>query len=403
MFIRLVRESLLVRWRRKLAAVAAVALGTGAAAGLLALFMGVGDLVSAELRRYGANILVTGPGGTTLPESELPGIKDHFWKHQIAGFAPFLPVETTVNGKTATVVGTRVADLRTVVSGWKIDGDWMRAPGDAMIGASLARDWNARPGDRLRVGDRELLVRGVVSTGGDEERQVLVDLAVAQAIAGKPGRVKHILVSAVVTPEAELARMLHKDDGTVAAVIRQMRIDPTKVRPEVVERFACTPYPTTIALSIEQKIPGARARPIRQATETEGAVLERVRGAFLLLTILAAVAGGLGVLAAMTASVVERRKEIGLLKALGATDGRVAALILVEAAVIGVIGGLLGLVIGFTAARAIGAHVFATPPPIPPALALLTLLVAVAISLTGVAWPLREAVRMEPKRILHEA
>jgi putative ABC transport system permease protein len=132
-------------------------------------------------------------------------------------------------------------------------------------------------------------------------------------------------------------------------------------------------------------------------------VLGRVRGAFLVLAILAAGAGALGVLAAMTSAVIDRRREIGLLKALGATDGGVAALMLTEAAILGVVGGILGFGIGFGAARAIGAAVFASPPPVPPALGLLALLVAVAVALVGTAWPLRAAVRLEPHRVLHEA
>jgi putative ABC transport system permease protein len=404
MFIRLVAESLFIRWRRKLAAVAAVALGTGAATGLLALFLGVGDLVAAELRRFGANISVTAPGATTLAEADLPRIKDNFWKNNILGYAPFLPVETTVNGRSATtVVGTRAADLRSIVQGWKIDGDWMGGPDEAMVGGSLAREMNIRPGDRLKLPDRELTVRGVVTTGGDEERQVLVDLGVAQAIAGKPGRVNSVRISAMVTPEERLGRMLHRDDGSIGAVIRQYRTDPLNVRREVLEELNCTPYPTTVAMTIEDAIPGAEARPIRQVTETEGALLERVRSVFLLLALLAAVAACLGVLAAMTAAVIDRRKEIGLLKALGATDGGVAALILTEAAVIGLVGGALGFGIGYAAARAIGERVFSAPLPIPPALGLLALLVATAISRAGTAWPLRQAVRLEPQRILHEA
>jgi len=413
MFARLVVESLVNRWRRKLGAVAAVALGTGAATGLLALFLGVGDLLAAEMRRYGANILVDAPGGT-FAEEDLRGVRNHFWKNNVLGFAPFLVVEADVNGRRATVAGTWVdreyetfgetsrAGLATVVSGWRLDGRWMRGADEAMVGAALARDLGVRPGDRVRLDGRELAVAAVFSSGGDEERQMLVDLAVAQAVAGKPGRVSRALVSALVTPEAELAKMLAKGD-TISDVTRQLATDPSKVDPKIVEQFNCTPYPTTIAMHIRRKIPGVEARPIRQATETEGAVLGRVRGAFLVLAILAAGAGALGVLAAMTSAVIDRRREIGLLKALGATDGGVAALLLTEAAILGVVGGLLGFGIGFGAARAIGAAVFASPPPVPPALGLLALLVAVAVALVGTAWPLRAAVRLEPHRVLHEA
>ena len=420
LFLRLVASSLLLRRRRRLAAVSAVALGTGAASGLLAVFLSVGDRLSAELRRFGANLLVTAAGArlgldATLSEADLPKIRDHFWRNNVVGFAPFLRVETEVNGRREAVIGTWTerevgagearsrCGLETIASGWKVEGDWMRGPGEAMVGSSLARERGLKPGDRLRVGGRDLVVRGVVSTGGEEERGVLVDLGVAQEIAGKPGRVGRVLVSAVTTPESRLAEQLHEDDGSVGAVIRRLRTDPTKVRPEILESLNCTPYPTSIALAIERSVRGAEARPIRQATETEGAILERVRGAFLLLAAFAAAASGLGVLAAMTANVLDRRPEIGLLKALGATDGRVAALLLTEAAAIGLAGGAAGLAIGALSARAIGESVFGASLGVPASLALLTPLVALAVSLLGTAWPLREVIRVQPRVVLHQA
>jgi putative ABC transport system permease protein len=420
LFARLLLRSLLCRPRRRLAEVAAVALGTGAASALLAVFLSVGDRVAAELRRYGANLRVTPAGaslghGATLAEADLPGVRNHFWRNNVVGLAPFLSVEAEVEGKPAPVVGTWSereigsgaeacrAGLRTIAQAWKIEGAWMEGPGQAMVGASLARAWGVRAGHRLRVAGREVAVAGVVSTGGEEDAQVFVDLALAQEIAGRPGRIDRVLVSAVTNPEAELADRLSGSGASVASLARRLRTDPAGLPPDVVERFACTPYPTSIAIAIERSVPNAAARPIRQATETEGVALERVRGAFFFLAAFAAAAAVLGVLAAVTADVIDRRSEIGLLKALGASDARVASLFLAEAAAVGLLGGGAGFAIGAAASRAIGTGVFGSPLPVPPSLAVLSLLGAVAAALLGAAVPLREVARVHPRTALHQA
>ncbi len=419
MFARLLLRSLLRRPRRRLAELSAVALGTGAASALLAVFLSIGDRVAEEFRRYGANLLVTAAGadlglGATLAEADLPAVKEHFWRNNVVGLAPFLSAEADVGGRRTSIVGTWTdrelgpagkgyrAGLETIGRGWTIEGRWMAGAGEAMVGASLARERGLRVGDPLRVGGRDLRIAGIHASGGEEDRQVLVDLALAQEVAGRPGRVDRVLVSAVTTPEADLAERLGGSDATIASLARRIRTDPGRLPADVVERFACTPYATSIALAIERNLPNAFARPIREATETEGALLARVRGAFLFLAAFAAGAAVLGVFAAVTADVMDRRAEIGLWKALGSSDARVVSLFLAEAAAIGLAGGLLGLGIGAAASRLIGAGVFGEAFPVPPGLAIVALLTAVGASLLGAALPVRQIARVQPRLALHE-
>src|SRR5262245_38306748 len=418
MFARLLLRSLLRRPRRRLAELAAVALGTGAASALLAVFLSIGDRVAGELRRYGANLLVTAAGaglghGATLAEADLPAVKEHFWRNNVVGLAPFLSAEADVGGRRTSVVGTWAereigpagrsfrAGMATIAGGWTIEGRWMAGQGEAMVGASLARERGLRLGDSLRVEGRELRIAGIHSSGGEEDRQVLVDLALAQELAGRPGRVDRVLVSAVTTPEADLVERLGGSEDSIASLTTRLRTEPARLPAEVVERFACTPYATSIALAIERNLPNASARPIRQATETEGALLARVRGAFLFLAAFAAAAAVLGVFAAVTADVIDRRPEIGLLKALGSSDARVVSLFLAEAGAIGLAGGLLGLGIGASASRLIGAGIFGEAFPVPPALGIVALLTSVGASLLGAALPVRQVARIQPRLALH--
>ena len=141
---------------------------------------------------------------------------------------------------------------------------------------------------------------------------------------------------------------------------------------------------------------------IRRVAETEGAVLRKIETVVWTLALAAVLAACLSVLAAMTASVVERRKEVGLLKALGATNGAVVALFLGEAVLIGILGSGLGYAIGLASAKSMSAALFGNSVPGSVGVYLVTLAAALAIVALGVAWPLRRVVRLDPNVVLHE-
>src|SRR5208283_4233513 len=168
-------------------------------------------------------------------------------------------------------------------------------------------------------------VRGVLETGGPEDDQLLATLATVQRLAGLEGKVRRVEVSALTKPEDAFARS-----------------DVTRLTGEEFDRWYCTPYVSSIAYQIQQAIPEAQAKPVYHVAETEGRIMNRVGVLMALLVVAALVAAGLAVASMMLATVLERSEEIGLFKALGATDARVAAVFLLEACAIGVLGGVAG-------------------------------------------------------------
>jgi putative ABC transport system permease protein len=108
----------------------------------------------------------------------------------------------------------------------------------------------------------------------------------------------------------------------------------------------------------------------------------------------------LGVTTTMTTSVIERRKEIGLMKALGAERRRITALFLVEAAVIGVIGGVMGFLAGVFLARAIGLSVFDTAVGTSILLLPVAIGISVAVAVLASIPPVRRAMQVEPAVVL---
>ena len=423
MILRILRGSFRRQLRRKAVAFTAVALGTAAASALLQVSLGVGDQVNRELKAFGANLVVTPEGlgralevaGTDvsslrapayLAESDIGGAKENFWVNNVLALAPMLDTELEAAGRRLTLRGTwferteRLADGREYPAGvrvifpfWSVEGRWPSeaAEDEALAGASVARALGLRPGARLTAGlgtrAREFTVVGILSTGSEEDGMLLAPLAAAQQLAGLEGRVSRILVSALTTPED--------------AVFGRLGLDPTKFSPEEFEKWSCTPFASSIAYEIARSVPHSEVRAIRRVAESEGRILGRIGGLMSLIAAMAALAAALTVTSSLMTGVLERKAEIGLLKAMGATNGIVIGLFLLEAALLGAGGGIAGAVLGAGMARLISVAVFGSAVALSPLAFPLAILAAVAITLAGCALPARRIVAFRPYQVLH--
>ena len=162
------------------------------------------------------------------------------------------------------------------------------------------------------------------------------------------------------------------------------------------DRWYCSPYAQSIAYQLQEAIPFSRAQQIRQVEQTEGAVLSRIKGLMLLITLAALVASALAVSAAMAAAIFERRHEVGLMKALGAGKAVVAAIFLGEAALLALIGGSLGFAGGSLLAHQIGSSIFDSQITIQPVLFPVILAIAILVTFAGSAVAIRRAVLFDP-------
>jgi putative ABC transport system permease protein len=415
MFIRVVYESFRRQRRRKLLAGVAIALGVSVATAMIAVATDIGDKINRELRTYGANLVVTPDAdtldveiggvnlkpagdGAFLKEADLPNIKGMFWRHNIVGFAPMLPVNVTVDGKQVALVGTYFnqdfkygndayqTGVQTVYPYWKVNGAWPKdASNEVLIGEKLAAETNRKTGDTLVVGGRELRVTGILSSGGAEDLQIIAPLAVAQQILGRAGAVKRVYVSALTKPEDELAR---RDPNSM------------KSNPELWDRWYCSPYVNSIAYQLQEAIPHSHAEQIRQVAQNEGTVLEKIRGLMLLVTLAALLASALAVSAAMATAIFERRREVGLMKALGAGNFSVASIFFAEAALLALIGGAIGYLAGNLMAQQIGQWVFQSRIAIQPVLFPIVIGLAMFVTFAGSAASIRKAMRFDPVMVL---
>jgi putative ABC transport system permease protein len=418
MFGRLVYQSFLRQRRRKTLAAIAIALGTAVTTAMLVVASDVGDKISRELRSYGANIAVypqedtldvriggvdlkPTSAGAYLQEADLVKIKQIFWRHNILGYSPFLTTraQLATGGQTRDVEieGTYFAKkiqmpkedayttgVRTTHPWWRVTGEWPKDDStDALLGKRLAAAVGGQGGDTVQISGHQVHVSGVLDTGGPEDDAVVVPLAFAQELAGKPGAVRRVLVSALTKPEDAFGRR-----------------DPTSMNPADRDRWYCSPYANSIAFQLREALPGAQAEQIRQVAQNEGAVLGRIQGLMLLVTLAALLASALAVAAAMATAILERRKEVGLMKALGAGDGTVAAVFYTEAGLLAIGGGLVGYGAGIWMAQRISWSIFGTGVAVQPVLFPIVMAVAILVTCGASATAIRRAVRLDPAIVL---
>ena len=378
MLWRMLRQSWGRNLRRKMLAILTVFLASSLISALLAVSIDIGDKMSRELKSYGANILIEPAGQAALPamfseksnplsgqdfldEAELPNIKDIFWRNNIVGFAPMLGGEVTVNGRDIQVLGTffsQPVDIpdeegyqtgqRTVSPFWQVSGEWPQEPtGDVpqtLVGHALARNSGWKVGDTLTLSaghrTQTVVVSGILSSGGEEDNQLVMPLNVVQQLLNLQGKVQAIRVSALTVPENELSRRARENLDALNA--------------EEYDLWYCTAYVSSIAHQLEEAISGAEVRPVWQVAASEGVVIDKIQLLMGVVTLAALAAAAMGIASLMTSTIMERAKEIGLMKALGARQWQILLLFYLEAASSGLAGGAGGCIAGWGPAEAVG-------------------------------------------------
>ena len=428
MLFKMIRGVLFHQMGKMLLIAFTIALGASLATGMLNVMWDVGDKVNQELKTYGANIIVkpkdssllaeiydAGEGEqlsvSYLNEEDLPKLKTIFWAFNIVDFTPFLTTEAVVpDGTKAQVNGTWFSHHLSLPTGeeldagitgmrswWDItDGKWLdeseeSAASSVMVGTLLAEQEGWKAGDQvtLNIGGKEtnVTVSGIFDAGGEEDQQIYAPLSLVQEMTDRKGKVSTVEVSALTTPDNELAKRAARN--------------PSALSSRDYETWYCTAYVSTICYQIQEAIPGSSAAAVRQVAESEGTILDKTKLLMILITILSLIGAALGISNLVTASVMERSKEIGLLKAIGARDGSITGVIMVEILVTALLGGIAGYFLGFGFAQLIGRSVFGSAiemkARVIPIVAALILLVTLAGSLPAI----RMVLRLRPAEVLH--
>lgn len=454
--IRMVARSLARQIKKRVLIAVVVCLSACVSVAMLSVVYDVGDKINAELSSYGSNIIVQSKSNAVvndlyasrtksaysnsqtsqssqtladaeseestafLKESDAAKIKMIFWAFNITNFAPKLTiyanlkanssaesansakstnsvvpiVGTWFNRKLALASGeTTVVGVQGMRSWWKmLEGRFPRDfKHEAAVGTNLAKSHNLKVGQLIKLtrSGRQILLKivGIYDSGDSDNNAIYADSSQAQRLANKPNMVEAIEVKALTTPENDLARKAAKN--------------PAALSQEEWETWYCTAYPSSITYQIEEVIPGAVAKQVRQVSAMQGSVLNKTRAVMVLMTALSLIAAAVAVANLMAAAISERSGELALLKALGARDGAVARLMLMETAVIACVGAFIGMIAGFGVAQVIGFSVFGSAISLRPMVFMLVFVLLAITVLAAAGSSIRSILHVRPAEVLH--
>ncbi len=367
----LLRRGLLACRRRATLAVLAISVGASLVVALSSVYLDISIKMSRELRTFGANFYL-GPAedrdGATLPQDEVTrALAAVPTANRIAGSA-FLYGTVRLDLGEVVLVGADLPALHRLMPYWQVQGRWINVDFDdrhVMVGRRLADNMHLQAGQTVNVilanGERRSFqIKAVVETGDAHDGHLFVNLPVAQALLGRSGEVDHVLASI---------------DGSGLDI------------PDLVRR-------------IEATAPGVHARPILRISAAEGTVLQAIDGLMAGVTVIVLAIVTLCVNAILTAMVADRQAEIGLKKALGADDRRIALEFALETMVLAALAAAAGLVGGLLLAQALGQAMFASWIAFRPLVVPLSLGVILVTALAAAALPIRRATRLAPAVVL---
>ena len=506
MFIRMVTASLLRRRSRMLIALLSIGIGATILAGMVTIYYDVPRQMRAQMRSYGANMLLMPGDGETLDSDKLARVLTLFPEDALVGAAPYryVRLDMTSRQQSFTTAGTDFSQVLKTSPYFSVEGSYPEKGREVLVGKAIAETIGVKVGSDMELtwqptavvsgGDAASdRVPGATLTGSaegwsggavsvtvvlDDEakiRELTIDASTQTAEFGgrtqtEPefaaqfiGKGLPITLSSVSAGqgEAEGAGAAAQDapetsdqaqgdcvdaltgatvtSTAVVEALNSARQATAASKPNTV-RYTVTGILTTggeeegyvfmsiadmealtgedkldvaelsvsaeeaqlnaFAEAVTQSGEGVKARLVKRVTKSETAVLGKLQALVFLVTVVVLLLTMICVSTTMMAVVSERRREIGLRKALGASDGSIRVEFLGEGVFLGILGGVLGAILGFVFAQVVSVNVFGSSITFQPLLLPVTVLVSVMIAAVSCLMPIKRAVAIDPAIVL---
>ena len=373
-------------------ALLAIIVGGAILSGLGMIYYDVPRQMSAQFRSYGANIILTPSGDNTISDKDLKESVSYFPEDSLEGYTAYRYENTKVHNMPVTLAGIDFESVKKTSPYWHLSGEYPESDGQVLVGAKVAESLGLSVGDTMscvnsfeaeegmdlsaipdyeitedpKTGERfvehllDLQVTGILDTGGSEEEYAYVTYA-------------------------DIKNLTLKDRGfdivevSVAGMQDQLK---------------------GYAEKITDQVDNVSAKLVKRVTASESSVLTKLQSLIFIVTAVVLILTMICVATTMTAVIAERRREIGLRKALGADNKSIVAQFMSEGIVLGFVGGILGSILGYLFAYYVSLNVFSSSITFRPLLIPITIVASVVVTGLACLSPIKGAVEVDPALVL---
>ncbi len=338
--------------------------------------------ISKKLDEFGANILIIprsddlslsyggmNIGGVsvdaqTLKDSDVPKIRLIEVRENISTVSPKFIGVAAIEGKKVPLMGVQFGEELRLKKWWKIHGGEPKNRDEVLLGNEVAVRLFKSTGDLLSINSKTVRVSGILDeTGSQDDFLIFGDLTFVQEVMNRPGILSLIEVSAFC------------NSCPIEEIVRQ----------------------------ISQQLPHAKVTAIKQTLQTKMEALDHFKKFSMGISVIVLLIGSLIVFTNMMASVNERKREIGIFRAIGFRKSHVVRIIFLEALIVGLISGIIGYALGLGVSQIIGPMVTGMKSGrifIDPVLAVGAIFLSSLIGILSSAYPAIHASKMDPTTAL---
>ncbi|MBM6981725.1 MAG: FtsX-like permease family protein [Bifidobacterium thermophilum] len=402
MFLVMLWGAIFRRRGRAVMAVVASLVGAATLFCLAATCIAVPQQMNEEMRSYGANLIVTpiesGDGKTGISTAMVNHTTAMVRARGEATYATYRYENVRVNAAPYVLAGVHTAQVRALNHHWNVDGAWPSA-GNVMVGRDVADAMGLTVGSRITIGYRASDNAGADSAAGADSTGGSGD---SGSSAGGSGDIldtsgTEFRVCGIVDTggsEDEIIYALASDVDKLAGGTRGV---------DVIEYSSGAADVSQVVQSINDMTSmHVQAQQVTKITSSDTRIITMLRTLFWMVSVVVLALTLVGVSTTISSIVAQRRNEIGLRKALGASSGSIGTEFYVESGLYGLVGGLLGTAVGYLLARLLTSTVFGRTLGFDWPLAVGSVLLSVIVAVLASVPPVRRASRIDPAVVLRE-
>lgn len=411
MFLRIILASLKQNKDNRFLAFLTIFLSVMLIACMLNITLKIGNEIAKQLRSYGSNIVVLPRANNLsieingreysplkndvfLEEKYLYKIKEIFWRNNITAYAPFLSFKSDGFSLVGTYFNKNInisdePDFRVGVENlyqfWVVDG---RYPKDDSLNEALAgANLGLKIGDEIKLGEYQVKIVGILKESENEANKIIAPLALIQSLSNKSGLIDKVEVLAMTIPENDLSIKARRNIDNLDSLEYDL--------------WYCSAYVGSIAHQIEQEYPGASAKAVLSVSQTQSQISKKIQNLMAVISVLALIISSICITSLLSAQINKRKKQIGLLKALGASASSIYLLFVSEIFIVCIFASLLGALGGYILSFLIAYKIFGAFIGISFMVLPLSVIFGLIICIFGSALPLKSVIKLLPAEVLY--